>query len=78
MSVDTIVAGSPTTRIGSKLMADSDASASSGEGFDRVSFLELRNSQLAEAIKRVESERHYMEAEILRLQREVKRLKTEL
>ncbi|MCI4324678.1 MAG: proteasome-activating nucleotidase [Thermoplasmata archaeon] len=59
-------------------MADSDASASSGEGFDRVSFLELRNSQLAEAIKRVESERHYMEAEILRLQREVKRLKTEL
>jgi proteasome regulatory subunit len=46
--------------------------------FDRVNFLELRNSQLAEAIKRVESERHYMEAEILRLQREVKRLKTEL
>jgi proteasome regulatory subunit len=59
-------------------VGDSDASASSGEGFDRVSFLELRNSQLAEAIKRVESERHYMEAEILRLQREVKRLKTEL
>jgi proteasome regulatory subunit len=59
-------------------MADSDTSAASGEGFDRVSFLELRNSQLAEAIKRVESERHYMEAEILRLQREVKRLKTEL
>ncbi|HZY70014.1 MAG TPA: proteasome-activating nucleotidase [Thermoplasmata archaeon] len=48
------------------------------ESFDRVNFLELRNSQLAEAIKRVESERHYMEAEILRLQREVKRLKTEL
>ncbi len=48
------------------------------EDFDRVNFLELRNSQLAEAIKRVESERHYMEAEILRLQREVKRLKTEL
>jgi proteasome regulatory subunit len=46
--------------------------------FDRVNFLELRNTQLAEAIKRVESERHYMEAEILRLQREVKRLKTEL
>jgi len=59
-------------------MSDSDTSATSGEGFDRVSFLELRNSQLAEAIKRVESERHYMEAEILRLQREVKRLKTEL
>ncbi len=48
------------------------------EAFDRVNFLELRNTQLAEAIKRVESERHYMEAEILRLQREVKRLKTEL
>ncbi len=48
------------------------------ESFDRVNFLELRNTQLAEAIKRVESERHYMEAEILRLQREVKRLKTEL
>ncbi len=48
------------------------------ETFDRVNFLELRNTQLAEAIKRVESERHYMEAEILRLQREVKRLKTEL
>jgi proteasome regulatory subunit len=59
-------------------MADSDSTATSGESFDRVSFLELRNSQLAEAIKRVESERHYMEAEILRLQREVKRLKTEL
>jgi proteasome regulatory subunit len=59
-------------------MSDSDTSATSGESFDRVSFLELRNSQLAEAIKRVESERHYMEAEILRLQREVKRLKTEL
>ena len=48
------------------------------ESFDRVNFLELRNNQLAEAIKRVESERHYMEAEILRLQREVKRLKAEL
>ncbi len=48
------------------------------DAFDRVNFLELRNTQLAEAIKRVESERHYMEAEILRLQREVKRLKTEL
>ena len=48
------------------------------DSFDRVNFLELRNTQLAEAIKRVESERHYMEAEILRLQREVKRLKTEL
>ncbi|MCI4321855.1 MAG: proteasome-activating nucleotidase, partial [Thermoplasmata archaeon] len=59
-------------------MADSETAPSTGEGFDRVSFLELRNSQLAEAIKRVESERHYMEAEILRLQREVKRLKTEL
>ncbi|MCI4326131.1 MAG: proteasome-activating nucleotidase [Thermoplasmata archaeon] len=59
-------------------MADSDSTTTSGESFDRVSFLELRNSQLAEAIKRVESERHYMEAEILRLQREVKRLKTEL
>lgn len=43
-----------------------------------MNFLELRNTQLAEAIKRVESERHYMESEILRLQREVKRLKTEL
>ncbi len=52
--------------------------AASHETFDRVNFLELRNTQLAEAIKRVESERHYMEAEILRLQREVKRLKTEL
>ncbi len=52
--------------------------AGSHDAFDRVNFLELRNTQLAEAIKRVESERHYMEAEILRLQREVKRLKTEL
>ncbi len=52
--------------------------AATHESFDRVNFLELRNTQLAEAIKRVESERHYMEAEILRLQREVKRLKTEL
>jgi proteasome regulatory subunit len=59
-------------------MADTDAPAQPHESFDRVNFLELRNNQLAEAIKRVESERHYMEAEILRLQREVKRLKTEL
>ncbi len=60
-------------------MSDPDASAAaSHDTFDRVNFLELRNTQLAEAIKRVESERHYMEAEILRLQREVKRLKTEL
>jgi proteasome regulatory subunit len=60
-------------------MSDSEAPAAGPhEGFDRVNFLELRNTQLAEAIKRVESERHYMEAEILRLQREVKRLKTEL
>jgi proteasome regulatory subunit len=60
-------------------MSDSDApTAAPQESFDRVNFLELRNTQLAEAIKRVESERHYMEAEILRLQREVKRLKTEL
>jgi proteasome regulatory subunit len=54
------------------------AAATPTENFDRLNFLELRNSQLTEAIKRVESERHYMEAEILRLQREVKRLKTEL
>ncbi len=52
--------------------------SSPADAFDRLSFLELRNSQLTEAIKRVESERHFMEAELLRLQREVKRLKTEL
>src|ERR1700683_2533920 len=73
-----IAAGTPETRFGSILMADSESVPAAVETFDRVSFLELRNSQLAEAIKRVESERHYMEAEILRLQREVKRLKTEL
>ena len=59
-------------------MSDPEAPAVPHDTFDRVNFLELRNTQLAEAIKRVESERHYMEAEILRLQREVKRLKTEL
>ncbi len=59
-------------------MSDPEPPAASHDAFDRVNFLELRNTQLAEAIKRVESERHYMEAEILRLQREVKRLKTEL
>jgi proteasome regulatory subunit len=59
-------------------MSEPEAPAVPHESFDRVNFLELRNTQLAEAIKRVESERHYMEAEILRLQREVKRLKTEL
>jgi proteasome regulatory subunit len=59
-------------------MSESGTAATPPENFDRVSFLELRNIQLAEAIKRVENERHYMEAEILRLQREVKRLKTEL
>ena len=59
-------------------MSDAETPAASRENFDRMSFLELRNTQLAEAMKRVESERHYMEAEILRLQREVKRLKTEL
>ena len=59
-------------------MAEPEAAPTSHENFDRVNFLELRNTQLAEAIKRVESERHYMEAEILRLQREVKRLKAEL
>lgn len=58
-------------------MTDPEASPAPSGEFDRVNFLELRNNQLAEAIKRVESERHYMEAEILRLQREVKRLKTE-
>jgi proteasome regulatory subunit len=59
-------------------MSDTEVPAAGHETFDRLNFLELRNTQLAEAIKRVESERHYMEAEILRLQREVKRLKTEL
>jgi proteasome regulatory subunit len=59
-------------------MSEPDLPAAPHETFDRLNFLELRNTQLAEAIKRVESERHYMEAEILRLQREVKRLKTEL
>ena len=57
---------------------DEEVRSGSEEAYDRLNFLELRNNQLAEAIKRVESERHYMEAEILRLQREVKRLKTEL
>ncbi len=59
-------------------MSEPEAQPPPHDAFDRVNFLELRNTQLAEAIKRVESERHYMEAEILRLQREVKRLKTEL
>ncbi len=59
-------------------MSDSEAPTAGQDSFDRMNFLELRNTQLAEAIKRVESERHYMESEILRLQREVKRLKTEL
>ncbi len=59
-------------------MSDSEAPVAGQDSFDRMNFLELRNTQLAEAIKRVESERHYMESEILRLQREVKRLKTEL
>ena len=59
-------------------MSEPDVPAAPHDSFDRLNFLELRNTQLAEAIKRVESERHYMEAEILRLQREVKRLKTEL
>ncbi len=59
-------------------MSEPDSSAPAHDAFDRVTFLELRNTQLAEAIKRVESERHYMESEILRLQREVKRMKTEL
>jgi proteasome regulatory subunit len=59
-------------------MSEPDVPVAPHETFDRLNFLELRNTQLAEAIKRVESERHYMEAEILRLQREVKRLKTEL
>ena len=59
-------------------MTESEGPAAQHDAFDRVNFLELRNTQLAEANKRVESERHYMEAEILRLQREVKRLKTEL
>jgi proteasome regulatory subunit len=59
-------------------MSDPEVSPAPHDAFDRLNFLELRNTQLAEAIKRVESERHYMEAEILRLQREVKRLKTEL
>ncbi|HLM90635.1 MAG TPA: proteasome-activating nucleotidase [Thermoplasmata archaeon] len=59
-------------------MSEPEAQPTPHDAFDRVNFLELRNTQLAEAIKRVESERHYMEAEILRLQREVKRLKTEL
>ncbi|MGA7923665.1 MAG: proteasome-activating nucleotidase [Thermoplasmata archaeon] len=59
-------------------MSEPETAPAPRDTFDRVSFLELKNTQLAEAIKRVESERHYMEAEILRLQREVKRLKTEL
>jgi len=59
-------------------MSEPEAPAAPHDTLDRLSFLELRNTHLAEAIKRVESERHYMEAEILRLQREVKRLKTEL
>jgi proteasome regulatory subunit len=59
-------------------MSDPEVTSAPHDAFDRLNFLELRNTQLAEAIKRVESERHYMEAEILRLQREVKRLKTEL
>ncbi|MHB1932201.1 MAG: proteasome-activating nucleotidase [Thermoplasmata archaeon] len=59
-------------------MTEPDLTPTESERLERVSFLELRNNQLADAIKRIESERHYMEAEILRLQREVKRLKTEL
>ncbi len=59
-------------------MSEPESPSAAPETYDRVNLLELRNSQLAEAIKRVESERHYMEAELLRLQREVKRLKTEL
>jgi proteasome regulatory subunit len=52
--------------------------STSDETYSRREFLELRNLQLAEAIKRVESERQYLEGEILRLQRENKRIKAEL
>jgi len=68
----------PTEESRNRLATDEEYTAGPEEPYDRLNFLELRNNQLAEAIKRVESERHYMEAEILRLQREVKRLKTEL
>jgi hypothetical protein len=42
-------------------MSDPEVASPPSESFERVNFLELRNSQLTEAIKRVESERHYME-----------------
>jgi len=73
-----LTADEPNVRRTSTDMSEPDSSAPPQDAFDRVNFLELRNTQLAEAIKRVESERHYMESEILRLQREVKRMKTEL
>ena len=72
------VAPMDETRNRPSTASDEEVHSGSEEAYDRLNFLELRNNQLAEAIKRVESERHYMEAEILRLQREVKRLKTEL
>lgn len=68
----------PTDDARPPTVSDEEAPGGHEETYDRLNFLELRNNQLAEAIKRVESERHYMEAEIVRLQREVKRLKTEL
>ena len=59
-------------------MTDEGVTPSADDVYSRREFLELRNLQLAEAIKRVESERQYMEGEILRLQRENKRVKAEL
>ncbi|MEM2900105.1 MAG: proteasome-activating nucleotidase, partial [Thermoplasmata archaeon] len=45
---------------------------------DRITALEIKNSQLAEDARRAENERKYVESELLRLQKEIKRLKLEL
>ncbi len=45
---------------------------------DRITALEIKNSQLAEDARRAENERRYVESELIRLQKEIKRLKVEL
>ena len=45
---------------------------------ERVQDLEARNAQLLDELRKAESERRFVEGELIRLQKEIKRLRVEL
>lgn len=59
-------------------MEEEDATRTSDNLVERITFLEKQNSEFIKEAKKIENEKRYLESELTHLQTEVKRLKAEM